>query len=273
MIRALDLHLTLHRGGHGLAVLAGFDLEAEPGSRTCIIGDSGVGKSTVLRVLLGLQAVDRGAISIDGRPLQDWLRSDRLALRRKLQPVFQNAAAALPPRRRIGAILREPLHIHGIAAAEHQQRCADALDAVQLPNTLDQRYVHELSGGQQQRLALARALVLQPQWLLADEPTSALDPATSLQITQLLRGISEQRALGLLVVTHDPALPLQLDAQVVRLAGGRLSEPLSGAAWLAHDRAQWQDLRNHPAPPPHPDAQLPANSASFLDRAADPEVP
>lgn len=261
MISTRDLHLTLHRDGHSLAVLAGFSLEVERGSRTCIIGDSGAGKSTVLRVLLGLQEVDSGAISLDGRPLADWLRNDRLALRRKLQPVFQNAAAALPPRRRIGAILSEPLLIHGIAAAEHRQRCTEALDAVQLPQDLNQRYVHELSGGQQQRLALARALVLQPEWLLADEPTSALDPATALQMTQLLRGLSEQRGLGLLVVTHDPALPLQLNAEVVRLAGGRLSERLSAPAWLAHDRAQWQDLQSHPAPAPH------------FERAAPPEVP
>ena len=93
MISARDLHLTLHRDGHSLQVLAGFDLQASQGSRTCIIGDSGVGKSTVLRVLLGLQALDSGTVIVDGRPLQDWLRRDRLALRRKLQPVFQNAAA------------------------------------------------------------------------------------------------------------------------------------------------------------------------------------
>lgn len=250
MISAHDLHLTLRRDGHALRVLAGFDLEVAPGSRTCVIGDSGVGKSTVLRVLLGLQSVDSGVISISNRTLQDWLVKDRLALRRKLQPVFQNAAAALPPRRRVAAILREPLHIHSIPVIEHQWRCDEALRDVQLPDGLEHRYAHELSGGQQQRLALARALVLQPQWLLADEPTSALDPATSLQITQLLRSLSEQRGLGLLVVTHDPALPRALDAEVVRLAGGRLSERLSGTEWLAHDRAQWQALAHHPAAAP-----------------------
>lgn len=254
MICAHDLHLTLHRDGHSMAVLAGFELQLEPGSRTCVIGDSGVGKSTVLRVLLGLQPVDRGALTIDGRSLQEWLRTDRLALRRKLQPVFQNAAAALPPRRRVAAILREPLVIHSIPRTQHQARCDDALQAVQLPGGLEDRYVHELSGGQQQRLALARALVLQPEWLLADEPTSALDPATSLQINQLLRGLSEERGLGLLVVTHDPALPLALNAEVVRLAGGRLSERLSAKDWLAHDREQWLALSNHPAKVPRAEA-------------------
>lgn len=252
MIEAVDLDLTLRRGPHALAVLRGFRLALAAGTRTCVIGDSGVGKSTVLRVLLGLQPVDRGEVRIDGVPLQAWLASDRLALRRKLQPVFQSAAAALPPRRRALAIVAEPLHIHAIDPASHRRRCAEALDAVQLPASVGQRYVHELSGGQQQRLALARALVLEPAWLLADEPTSALDPATALTISELLRDLSRDRGLGLLVVTHDPALPLALDAAVLRLAGGQVGAPLSAAAWLAHDRAQWQALADAAPAPPSP---------------------
>lgn len=242
MIQARDVHLTLRRGAHSLEVLRGLNLDIASGTRNCIIGDSGVGKSTVLRVLLGLQAPDRGEVRIDGVALGAWLTSDRLALRRKLQPVFQSAAAALPPRRRALAIVAEPLQIHGIDPSTHLRRCAEALDAVQLPSIIGLRYVHELSGGQQQRLALARALVLEPEWLLADEPTSALDPATALAVSELLRDLSRDRGLGLLVVTHDPVLPLALDAQVLRLAGGQVGEPLSAAEWLAHDRAQWQEL-------------------------------
>lgn len=242
MIQARDVHLTLRRGAQALAVLRGLDLALAAGTRTCVIGDSGVGKSTVLRVLLGLQAPDRGEVSVDGLPLQAWLKGDRLALRRKLQPVFQSAAAALPPRRPALAIVAEPLVIHRVDPASHPRRCAEALDAVQLPASLGKRYVHELSGGQQQRLALARALVLEPEWLLADEPTSALDPATALAVSELLRDLSRDRGLGLLVVTHDPALPLALDAQVLRLAGGQVGAPVAAGEWLAHDRAQWQAL-------------------------------
>lgn len=252
MIEALDLHLTLRRGNQELAVLRGFELAVAAGSRHCLIGDSGAGKSTVLRVLLGLQAADRGEVRIDGVALQTWLRSDRLALRRKIQPVFQSAAAALPPRRSAMAILMEPLAIHDINLAERPRRCAEALDAVQLPALIAHRYVHELSGGQQQRLALARALVLQPEWLLADEPTSALDPATALAVSELLRDLSRDRGLGLLVVTHDPALPLALDAQVLRLAGGRVGAPIAAKAWLDHDRAQWLALSAA-----HPQAHAP----------------
>jgi len=239
-LQAAGLHLTLG----ARVVLRGVDFALAPGDRVCLVGDSGSGKTSLLRCLLGLQAADRGTVTWQGRELRHLDRRERLAFRRAVQPVFQNPAASLPPRMRVATALLEPLTIHGLAhGSEARQRIEAALRRVELDVSLAERFPHQLSGGQQQRVALARALLLEPRLLLADEPTSALDPVVALAVAGLLRKLCEDLGLGLLVVTHDAALPQHLGARVVRMADGEVGEAMAAAAWAATERAAWQTVQ------------------------------
>ncbi|MBM4343945.1 MAG: ATP-binding cassette domain-containing protein [Deltaproteobacteria bacterium] len=244
MLTLRDVHVALGRGRDARAVLRGADLVARDGERLCIAGPSGAGKTTVLKLLLGLLAPDRGDVCVQGRSLAQWLRRDRLGLRRVVQPVFQNPLSALPPRMRVRAMLEEPCKIIGLNNPPHA--IAEVLARVALPDRVLERHAHELSGGQQQRVALARALLVQPRWLLADEPTAALDPATGAAIADLLRDLSQRDGVGLLVVTHDAALPGLLDAKVAHLRDGRLSTPESADGWRFAEHAAWQAIGTAP---------------------------
>lgn len=244
MLQATDVELSF--GAHpGVAtVLRGANLQLAPGQTLALVGDSGSGKSTLLRVLMGLAQPDAGQVMLEGRTLQDWLTRDRLGLARKVQMVWQNAAAALTPARTVRQLLHEPLQIHRLASgADVRTAVESALTAVALdPGEVLERLPHQLSGGQQQRVAIARALLLQPTYLLADEPTSALDPDTALGIAELLRDQATARGMGLLVVTHDPALPVHLRATVLPMAAGKVGEALDARAWRAHQQALWSNL-------------------------------
>lgn len=233
---ARDLHLRLG----GRPVLCGAELSVGPGDRICLVGDSGSGKTTLLACMLGLQQPDAGSVTWHGKALTSLDTAGLKAFRRSVQPVFQDPAGSLPPRMRVGALLAEPLRIHRLCArAQEGARIADALTQVELDPALVVRFPHQLSGGQQQRVALARALLLQPSLLLADEPTSALDPLVALAVAGLLRRLVEALGLGLLVVTHDAALPHHLGAQVVPIALGRVGPATDAAAWQARNREAW----------------------------------
>lgn len=241
LLELRDVWLTFLRDGAKLPVLQGATLQLRAGQRLCIAGPSGAGKSTILKLILGLLPADRGDVTVQGRAVSDWVRRDALAFRRLCQPVFQNALSALPPRMKVQRILAEPLIIHSLQTGQ-DRAIADALERVQLSPNLLGRFPHELSGGQQQRVALARALLLQPQYLLADEPTAALDPATGVAIAGLLRQLSETMGLGLLVVTHDPALPALLNADVCHLQQGSLASPQPPGPWLDREAAAWAHM-------------------------------
>lgn len=244
MLQANRVQLGFGHAAGAAAVLRDASLQLAEGQTLALVGDSGSGKSTLLRVLMGLLRPDAGEVLLDGRAVGEWLARDRLSLARKVQMVWQNAAAALTPGRTVAQLLQEPLVIHKLARGAERLRAIEAaLDAVSLdPQLVLARLPHQLSGGQQQRVAIARALLLRPSYLLADEPTSALDPDTALGISALLRNQAAQTGMGLLVVTHDPALPVHLDATVLPMAAGRVEEALDARAWRAHQQALWSNL-------------------------------
>ncbi len=244
MLTLRDVHLTLGRGSDARAVLCGAHLHALDGERLCVAGPSGSGKTTILRLLLGLLAQDRGDVHVQGRPVSDWLRRDQLGLRRVVQPVFQNPLSALPPRSHVRAMLEEPCKIIGLNKAPLV--IAEVLERVGLSERLLDHHAHELSGGQQQSVALARALLMQPRWLLADEPTAALDSVTGAAIAALLLQLSRRDGVGLLVVTHDAGLPALLDARVCHLRAGRLSAAEQAESWRHAEHAAWQTLEAEP---------------------------
>ena len=192
-----------------------------------IVGESGSGKSTVLRVLAGLNRDWSGAVAILGQAQEP--RRDK-AFHRTTQMVFQDPYGSLHPRKTVDDALSEPLAIHGIG--DRQKRIAKVLGEVGLPLSFRYRYPHQLSGGQRQRVAIARALILEPRILLLDEPTSALDVSIQAEVLNLLQALRQERALTLILVSHDLAVVSHMCDRLMVMQLGQGVEEM-GAATLA----------------------------------------
>jgi peptide/nickel transport system ATP-binding protein len=169
-----------------------------------LAGESGSGKSTIARMIMGLAKPTSGDIRLDGHSIIG--ETGTRAYGRKVQMVFQNPGSSLNPRRTVGQSIAVPLAAHGTPGGEHKRRIAELLEMVQLPAEFALRYPHELSGGQKQRVAIARALAVAPQLLILDEPTSALDVSVQARVMDLLVDLGRQLGLTYLFISHDLSL-------------------------------------------------------------------
>jgi peptide/nickel transport system ATP-binding protein len=187
-----------------VSAVADVNFSIPPGHTFGVVGESGCGKTTVGRLIVGLERADSGAIVLDGEDLAKQNRRDRKRRGAKVQLMFQDSYASMDPRMRVGPILREPLAIQRVGSRREQQAKIDAmLDEVGLPRAAVERYPHEFSGGQRQRLGLARALILSPKLLVADEPVSALDVSIQAQILNLMQDLQRDLGLTYLFISHD----------------------------------------------------------------------
>lgn len=187
-----------------------------------LAGESGSGKSTIARMIMGLERPTSGDILIEGRNLGGGMPS---AEKRKLvQMVFQNPGSSLNPRRTIGQSLRVPLDAMGLAGRKIDARVGELLDMVQLPANFAERFPHELSGGQKQRVAIARAIAVQPRLLVLDEPTSALDVSVQARVIDLLVDLGRELELSYLFISHDLSLMRNFADRIGVLYRGRIVE-------------------------------------------------
>ncbi len=228
--RGVKVWFPIRRGflrrtvGHVRAV-DGLDVTVRPGHSVGVVGESGSGKTTLGLALLRLQEAE-GDLRFDGHDLQALAARELRPLRRHMQIVFQDPFSSLSPRLSAFQIVEEGLRVHGIGADSGRRRdiVAEALREVDLdPDTMD-RYPHEFSGGQRQRLAIARAVVLEPRFLVLDEPTSALDRTVQLQILQLLRRLQDERDLAYLFISHDLRVVRALADDLIVMKDGRVVE-------------------------------------------------
>ncbi|AOS64212.1 dipeptide ABC transporter ATP-binding protein [Actinoalloteichus hymeniacidonis] len=195
------------------------------GSTTAIVGESGSGKSTVAKMVLGLETPTAGTVRLDGRVVQTARGAERRAIRRAMQPVFQDPYGSLNPMFTIERIVDEPLRVFRVGdRAARRRRVAELLDHVALPGRVAQAHPNELSGGQRQRVALARALALEPSVVICDEAVSALDVLVQDQVLRLLAGLQADLGLSYLFITHDLAVVRLIADDVLVMRAGRVVE-------------------------------------------------
>ncbi|WP_299861984.1 ATP-binding cassette domain-containing protein [uncultured Hoeflea sp.] len=205
-----------------IQILKGINLEITRGSVLGIVGGSGSGKSTLGRALLRLLEPTGGTIRFDGQDITH-LNEDALRpIRRRMQMIFQDPMSSLNPRRRVGAIIADPLLMHEFDAID--ARVDDALDHVGLPRGFKSRYPHELSGGQRQRVGIARAIALKPEFILADEIVSGLDVSSQAQVLNVLDNLVKELGLTLAFISHDLSVIRRLCDRVMVLNRGEIAE-------------------------------------------------
>ncbi|HSM08784.1 MAG TPA: ATP-binding cassette domain-containing protein [Gemmatimonadota bacterium] len=218
----------------------GVDLDVEEGLTTALVGESGCGKSTLGRLLLALEAPTAGRVEYRGRDLASLDAAALRAFRRSAQVVFQDPYGSLNPRLTVGSMLREALGVHGIARGGDARRRVEALlDRVGLPADASGRYPHEFSGGQRQRVGIARALSVEPEFIVLDEPVSALDVSVQAQILNLLRELQRDLGLTYLFVSHDLAVVRNLADRIVVMHRGRIVEQGTSDRVLSAPQAEY----------------------------------
>ena len=222
-------NLTQYFGKKSAPIKAvdGISFDVYEGEVLGLVGESGCGKSTTGRPIIGLYDITDGEILFDGKPVQNLTKpADRQAFARNVQMIFQDPYASLNPRMTAGEIIAEGFDIHGLYKnkAERQARVGELLEAVGLNREHANRYAHEFSGGQRQRIGIARALALEPKFIIADEPISALDVSIQAQVVNLLKKLQKERGLTYLFVAHDLSMVKYISDRIAVMYAGKILE-------------------------------------------------
>lgn len=208
-----------------LRAVDGVSFSIRKGETLALVGESGCGKSTIARLLVGLYPLTRGTITFDGQPLSDMEGPDGLALRKRLQMIFQDPYASLNPRWRVGRIVAEPMLAHtDMTPQQRDERVDVLLRQVGLHSADSDRYPHQFSGGQRQRISIARALAVNPEFLVCDEPTSALDVSVQAQVLNIMKDLQRRLGLTYLFISHNLAVVHHVADRVGVMYLGRIVE-------------------------------------------------
>jgi oligopeptide/dipeptide ABC transporter ATP-binding protein len=261
VLEATDLtkHFPARRGLFGAAggavrAVDGISFTIERGQTLGIVGESGCGKTTTAKLVLGLEVPTGGVMRFEGKDLQQLDPAGRRHYRKSVQAVFQDPYASLNPRMRISAIIAEPLTTNEkLSAAAVRERVLELLDLVGLPPRAADLFPHEFSGGQRQRIAIARALALSPQLIVLDEPVSALDVSIRAQILNLLRDLQARLGLSYLFIAHDLAAVAHMSHTIAVMYLGKIVETGEARSLAREPKHPYTEALFSAALPSHPD--------------------
>lgn len=236
LLTVKDLHVTYRTPGQKpVHAVRGVSFAVNAGESLGIVGESGCGKSSLARAIVGLQRPSAGALSFEGRDALRMTRGEAQQYRRSVQMVFQDAVGSLNPRMTVRQTLEEVLRVHRMVAPQRlASRIGELLERVGLPDTVLGSYPREISGGQCQRVSFARCLALEPRLIVADEPVSALDVSVQARILNLVRSLQKELGLAVVLISHDLAVVRNICDRIAVMYAGEFVE--TGVAGDVLDR-------------------------------------
>jgi len=258
------------KAGGKLRAVHDVSFELAAGRTLGLVGESGCGKSTTGRLVLRLIEPTTGSVQLDGEDITKLHGAQLKAVRRRMQIVFQDPLGSLNPRLSIGRIIAEPLVVHNLPRSEREDRIAELLKEVELPPDTVKRFPHEFSGGQRQRIAIARAIALRPEVVIADEPVSALDASIQAQILTLLKHLQDTYGMAYLFISHDLAVVRHLCHDVAVMYLGEIVESGSVDQVYNDPRHPYTKALLAAIPRAEPDADDVEPLGGQLPNAADP---
>ncbi len=259
-VRDLKTHFPVRRGLFGRTVahvraVDGVSFRLAAGKTLGLVGESGCGKTTAARTILRLIPATAGSVQFADRDVFDLPAGEMRHLRQDMQLIFQDPYGSLNPRMTIGGIIGEPLRVHGRARGRRlQNQVAELLDRVGLSPAFRNRYPHEFSGGQRQRIGIARALALEPRFIICDEPVSALDVSIQAQILNLLERLQKQLGLTYLFIAHDLAVVSHISDDVAVMYLGKIVEKAPSRRLYEKPLHPYTKCLMSSIPKSHPDA-------------------
>lgn len=230
-VRNLKKYFNTPKGQ--LHAVDGLNFAIEKGKTLGVVGESGCGKSTTGRTILRLNEPTDGEIIFEGKNIVDLSAKEMRHLRKDVQMIFQDPFASLNPRKTVGEIIAEPLRLHGVSKTERNARVLELMEIVGLAERLMNTYPHELDGGRRQRIGIARALALNPKFIVCDEPVSALDVSIQAQILNLLKKLQKELGLTYMFITHDLSVVNYFSDDILVMYLGKVIEKASSEQLFA----------------------------------------
>ncbi len=294
-LEQLEFHNgRLRRREESVKAINGVSLDVRQGEALCVVGESGCGKSTVARLIMGLLSPTQGSINYQGTRIDNLSRKQLAPYRKRMQMIFQNPYSSLNPRMTVKQTLQEPVQFHNprMSRAEVAQKIYEVMQSVGIDPGWSVRYPHEFSGGQRQRISIARALSVDPEFIVADEPISALDVSIQAQVLNLMMDAQHERNLTYLFITHDLAVVEHFGDRVAVMYLGTLCELaetatlftnpkhpytralLSAIPRLSQDHPEFIKLKGEvPTPINLPSGCVFHNRCQFADERCSREIP
>lgn len=252
----LKKHFDLGKG-EILKAVDGVTFHINKGETFGLVGESGCGKSTAGRTIIGLYDRTDGEVIFNGKTIHSLNKKERFAFHKQMQMIFQDPYASLNPRSTVAEIISEPMEVHGLYGnkQERLKRVYQLLEDVGLNKDHANRYPHEFSGGQRQRIGIARALALDPEFIIADEPISALDVSVQAQVVNLLKRLQEEKGLTYLFIAHDLSMVKQISDRIGVMYLGHLVELTSSAELYKKPLHPYTQALLSAIPIPDPDVE------------------
>ena len=275
LIEVRNLKQYYHQDHTVVKAVDDVSFTVQAGETFGLVGESGSGKSTLGRAIVNLYQPTDGQILYQGKALSDLSKGERLDYNKDVQMIFQDPYASLNPRMKVQDIVAEGMEVHGLVASksERDAKVAELLASVGLSPEHALRYPHEFSGGQRQRIGIARALAVEPKFIVCDEPISALDVSIQAQIINLLQGLQEERGLTYLFIAHNLAMVKYFSDRIGMMYRGRMVELATAEALYEHPLHPYTQSLLSAIPLPDPDQDRQRQRIVYQPSQAELEAP